>query len=93
MSKPIFIIRIPVKAYSSDPDKYHGQLANIKKELSKDYHVITLVESEISNVGFQCYNAVEATDIQIQELKDQIQKRLDNMFNQSDSEPGFDFEI
>jgi hypothetical protein len=93
MSKPIFIIRIPSETYSSNLDKYERQLASIKKELREDYHVIMVVESHISNVGFQCFNAVETTDIQIQELSDQIQKRLDNMFNQSDSEPGFDFDI
>lgn len=93
MSKPIFIIRIPEKAYSSSPEKYQAQLVNLKGELTGDYHVITLVESQISNVRFECFNAINATDIEIKDLKDRIQNRLDNIFNQSDSEPGFDFEI
>jgi hypothetical protein len=36
----------------------------------RDYHVLTVMESGLDGAKFECFNAVNATDKDVQELQD-----------------------
>ena len=71
MSKPIFVVRLPL--YTSDNelksvlDVFEGH------PISQDYHVLTFRSSDNTqdDVLFECYNSPH-TDIEFNELKEMI---------------------
>ena len=72
--KPIFLIRFP----SSDnisTDKFKKHYALVSEQLP-DYNVLALIESGIDRVQFECYNAANATEKDIEELKEMALKIL-----------------
>jgi hypothetical protein len=69
MSKPIFIVRFP---YIKDLDReqferYYKQIG----EQLPDYHVLSLIDSLVERVEFECYNAPH-TEIEFEELKKRV---------------------
>ncbi len=76
MAKPIFIIRFP---YTKDPnqmERYSKTYEKITKQLS-DYHVLCPMGNSVERVEFECYNAINATDVEIEELKQMILKKYE----------------
>ena len=76
MSKPIFVVRIPMDSSYDNESLYH-----IGKQLQSqlyDYHVLPLLDSGTEVLQFECFNAVNTTDIELQELKDLVLKQLAN---------------
>ncbi len=75
MTKPIFIIRFP---YIENPDimeKYLKTYKEIGEQLS-DYHVLCPMDSSVERVEFECYNAINATDIEIEKLKQRVLEKI-----------------
>jgi hypothetical protein len=73
--KPIFLIRFPHSPALADKHLRHYQMLT---EQLPDYNVLALIESGIDRVEFECYNAVNATEKDIEELKMMALKALTN---------------
>ena len=66
MSKPIFIIRFP---YSKEHrEEYIEVLESIRKTMH-DYHVFSVMDSKTERVEFECYNADNASELNIEKIK------------------------
>lgn len=74
MSKPIFIIRIPA---SIPKEPLKEQMEYIQKTL-QDYHIVPVRESGINRVEFECYNATNTSDKDIEEIKQIVLNHLNN---------------
>ena len=69
MSKPILVIRFP---YIKDLDL--EQFEHYNKQIGKqlpDYNVLSLIDSTVDRVEFECYNAPH-TEIEFEELKKKV---------------------
>ena len=74
MSKPVFIVRFP---YSEEiRDKYLQMYKQIIDQLS-DYHVLCTMDNSVDRVEFECYNAINATDKDIEEIKQMVLKTIE----------------
>ena len=73
MSKPIFIVRLPYQ--EENRDKFLEMYKQLGEQLS-DYYVLCPMDSSISRVEFECYNANNATDKDIEEIKQMVLKQL-----------------
>ena len=79
MSKPIFIVRIPV-----DFAKKEGvqRFEEVQKQLQaklNDYHVLAIVDSSVEALVFECFNADDAEQKNIQEIKEMIVESLQSL--------------
>ena len=72
--KPIFLIRFP-SSENIPTDKFKKQYELVSEQLT-DYNVLALIESGIDRVQFECYNAANATEKDIEELKEMALKIL-----------------
>ena len=77
--KPIFLIRFPNSPKLEA--KYLSHYEMLTEKLP-DYNVLALMESGIDRVEFECYNALNSTEKDIDELKAMALKIL----NQSENE-------
>ena len=75
MSKPIFIIRFP---HSPDLKESFEHTTRWLQNKLPDYHVLPLIENHTEKVEFECYNATNATDKEIEEIKQMVLKQLGN---------------
>jgi len=75
MSKPIFIVRFPYT--EENRDKYLETYKQLGEQLS-DYHVLCPMDNSVNRVEFECYNAINATDKEIEEIKQMVLKQLEN---------------
>ena len=75
MSKPIFIIRFPYTENKEIKTRFLGQIEEIRMTL-KDYHILTPMDNSIERVEFECYNAINATDVEIEELKQMVLEKI-----------------
>ena len=73
MSKPIFIVRFPF--VEENRDKYLQMYKQLGEQLS-DYHVLCPMDISVDRVEFECYNANNATDKDIEEIKQMVLKQL-----------------
>jgi hypothetical protein len=69
MSKPIFIVRFPAEIVMENRDRFEEVSRDLQAKLS-DYHVLVVMESALEATQFECFNAINATDKDIQELRD-----------------------
>jgi hypothetical protein len=76
MAKPIFIIRFPYTKDLSLMERYSKTYEEIRKQLS-DYHILSPMDSSVERVEFECYNAINATDVEIEELKQMILEKYE----------------
>lgn len=70
MAKPIFIMRIPTSTANEMAEK--GKLAQMMKGLRKeldDYHVLVMADSHVTEARFQCFNADNVPEIELDTLK------------------------
>jgi len=56
MIKPIFVIRFPGYWNLKQVDVSRKAIYD-RKDLSTDYHVLTLQDNEIETIRFECYNS------------------------------------
>lgn len=68
MSKPIFIWRVPLQAVVGNSEQFEQIQQDLQAKLS-DYHVLCMTDPEVSSPQFECYNAVNAEEKDIEELK------------------------
>jgi sugar-specific transcriptional regulator TrmB len=69
MSKPIFIIRFPY-IKELDREQFERYCKQIGEQLS-DYHVLSLIDSMVARVEFECFNAPH-TEMEFEELKRRV---------------------
>ncbi len=73
MTKPILIVRFPYR----DGFNYEPHLKHIQEHLvSQDYHILVTKESDLERVEFETHNVLNATDIELEELKNQLQEQF-----------------
>ena len=66
-AKPIFLVRMP-KPDDDDRDKYIEMTRGLEFKLN-DYHVLIAFDNKIKTVVFECFNAKDATEIDIESLR------------------------
>lgn len=66
-AKPIFLVRMP-KPENDDRDKYIEMMSQLESKLN-DYHVLLAFDNKIEAAAFECFNAKDATDIDIESLR------------------------
>jgi len=71
MSKPIFIVRIPKRDFLGEVEMLDKLRHNLKTELI-DYHVLLAADSDTGKSEFECYNADDATEENIEEIQNKI---------------------
>ena len=74
MSKPIFIVRFPYT--KENRDKYLETFKQLGEQLP-DYHVLCPMDTSVNRVEFECYNAINATDKDIEEIKKMVLKTIE----------------
>ena len=74
-SKPIFVVRFP---YSSDTREHLDRIAKDLIDKLPDYHVLPLIENHINKIEFECYNAINSTDKDIEDIKQMVLKQFEN---------------
>lgn len=75
MSKPVFIVRFPF--IETNRDAYLQMFKQIGEQLL-DYHVLCTMDNSVDRVEFECFNAINATDKDIEELKQMVLKIIEN---------------
>jgi hypothetical protein len=75
VAKPIFIIRFPYTNNFDQMEKYLKMYKEIGEQMT-DYHVLCPMDNSVERVEFECYNAINATDVEIEELKQMILEKI-----------------
>lgn len=65
MAKPIFLIGFPMEA---DNEAVFRVQSDLSQKLDGEYHVIAYKIPGIESIKFEVLNAINATDVQIEEL-------------------------
>jgi hypothetical protein len=78
MSKPIFIVRFPAEIVMENRERFEEVSRDLQAKLS-DYHVLVVMESGLEAAQFECFNAVNATDKDIDELRDMCLDAIKNI--------------
>lgn len=65
MAKPIFLIGFTQEA---NPEAIYRAGIDLEKKIGGDYHVLTYRTSKIDDIKFEVLNAINATDIEIEEI-------------------------
>lgn len=76
MAKPIFIIGFPLKA---DVEQVQVAIEGLEKKFGEDYHVLPYRTSNIEDVTFQVLNAVNSSDVEIEELIKKAQEEIEQL--------------
>jgi hypothetical protein len=74
MSKPIFVVRIPMDSVHNTEQLY--EISKQLQEVLHDYHMLPLLDSRAESIQFECFNAVNTTDVELEELKSLVLKQL-----------------
>jgi hypothetical protein len=74
MSKPILIVRIPNNTNKSV--EYLNSVFSILGKKINDWHVIPFMCGSVDKIEFESFNSMNSTDIEIEELKTEILKRM-----------------
>jgi hypothetical protein len=65
MAKPIFLVGF---THEANPEAIYRAGLDLEKKIGDDYHVITYRTSKIADIQFEVLNAVNASDIEIEEI-------------------------
>jgi hypothetical protein len=65
MAKPIFLIGFPLEA---DNTAVYQVQQDLSQKLDGEYHVIAYKIQGVTAIDFKVLNAIDATDVQIEEL-------------------------
>ncbi len=79
MAKPIFIISFP---YAADLDSINQAYQDIDRKLGDDYHILTYRSPDNTQIGFQLFNATDATDAQIESIIEKSREELSQLFTE-----------
>jgi len=80
MSKPIFIIRVPLSAIFDSHEKNEvAEMIESFKSSLVDYHCFAILESESDRIQFECYNATD--NATIEDLKRKISQKIEINLN------------
>jgi len=79
MSKPIFIVRVPVRITDRDDREHLERMGQQLQQKLKGYHVLTLAEhgTDAKEIKFECYNTTDLDTKSFEELK-QMTLQLNN---------------
>lgn len=76
MAKPIFVLRIPISTLETmGADKLRQIFNNLQMQLN-DYHVLSMVDNHVETAGFQCFNANDVPEIELDALKEMCMNAL-----------------
>ena len=83
-SKPILIIRIPHGALTPEgsPEDAKQKIYNYYKDLREeltDYHVLALYDSKVEKVEFECVNALNASEEDIEDIKKKVLEGMSSL--------------
>jgi hypothetical protein len=78
-SKPILVLRIPHGAVTPEgsPEEAKQKIYNYYRDLREqltDYHVLALYDSSVQKLEFECINAINATEEDIENLKKRVEE-------------------
>lgn len=76
MSKPIFIVRIPHVLKEQEGVARFEELQRQLQAKVNDYHVLTIIDSSVSALVFECFNSDDAEQKKIDEIKQMISESL-----------------
>jgi hypothetical protein len=79
MSKPIFIVRLPYQLVESAGKGYFDRVQYDLKKKLYDYHILVTMDSSIEKTEFECFNATNATETDIEELKKMVLNSLNKI--------------
>lgn len=76
-SKPILVLRIPHGAVTPDgsPDEAKQKIYKYYQDLRdqlRDYHVLALYDSSVQKLEFECINALNAKEEDIEDLRSRV---------------------
>lgn len=78
MAKPIFLVGFPIGADPQETDKARQSLSLL---LNGEYHVIVYRTQEIKSISFQVLNAINSTDVEIEELIEMTKNHINQLEN------------
>jgi len=76
-TKPILVLRIPPGAVTPEGNpeeakrKIYKYYQDLRDQLT-DYHVLALYDSSVQKLEFECINALNATEEDIEDLKSRV---------------------
>jgi hypothetical protein len=76
MPKPILIVRVPNNSNKSV--EYLNSVFSILGKKISDWHVIPFICGSVDKIEFESFNSTNATDIEIEDLKKEILKQINN---------------
>ena len=81
-TKPILVLRIPHGAVTpgGNPEEAKQKIYNYYRDLVEqliDYHVLALYDSSVQKLEFECINALNATEEDIENLKRRVEKIME----------------
>jgi hypothetical protein len=80
MSKPIFIIKLPKETVDLHKEKYLQMYCELQSKLN-DYHVLIFSDTSSEIVEFECFNLINQTEKDIEELKQMCLNLLNEQSN------------
>lgn len=75
-AKPILVIRFPLGAASIS--KIKNEISRLSEQM-KDYHLLFLVDNSIERIEFECINALNAKDEDIEVLKRKVLSQIEEI--------------
>jgi hypothetical protein len=78
MTKPIFLIGSPILGHDQ-LIKLKTGVDEIRDYLNSEYYVISYLDNRLTELDFKVLNAINATDIEIDELINKTKDQLDSI--------------
>ena len=73
MTKPILIVRFPhIEGKNFDLHLKHL----FEHQIASEYHVLVTKENSIGRVEFETHNVLNATDIDLEQLRNELQEQF-----------------
>jgi hypothetical protein len=82
MSRPILVIRFP-GYWKSDQWDVSRKAIYDNRPLNEDYHVMVLVDNEVEQVKFECYNSPHEPD-KLENITKLVQLSIERCLNQEE---------
>lgn len=78
MAKPIFIVKCPDVISRAELNSIAERLTN----QLLDYHVLVINPPNTEDIEFEVLNAINATDIEIEQLKEKVLEQIKSIKNE-----------
>ena len=66
MAKPIFTVALPLSIESSQA---HELSSSLTRMLNDEYHILVYKASNVTDITFNVFNAINAEDIDLEQIK------------------------